>query len=153
MGFSSITATLIMFIAVMGLATGVIVVMKTSVDETSASLSIRSDILKNTLQTEMDISSISYNNITETTTVNIQNVGKTKLKLEYVDIFVDGAFIPRNSTNRTIYVQASTDTKNPGIWDPHEILEIQVFKNMTLETHDIVISSQYGSRVEDSFSI
>lgn len=153
MGFSSITATLIMFIAVMSLATGLVMVMKTTVDETSSSLTIRTDILKNTLQTEIDVSSISYNNITEVTTINMQNVGKTKLKTDLVDIYLDGIFMPRNDSNRTIKVIESTDTKNPGIWDPSEVLEIKVFKNMTKETHTIVVTSQYGAREEDSFSV
>ena len=153
MGFSSITSTLIMFIAVMSLATGLVVVMKQSVDETSSSLSVRTDILKNTLQTELEISTISYNNITEVTTVNVQNIGKTRLKPELVDIYIAGVFTPRNTSNRTITVTDSTDTKNPGLWDPHEVIEIQVFKNMTKETHTVVVTSQYGAREEDSFSV
>ncbi len=151
MGFSNIATTIIMFIAVLILATSVIITLRTNVDQTQASMRTQADLLNNQIKTNTDITSSNYS--AGTTTVYIINNGKTLLKLDRIDIYLDNEFIPRNDSNRTIEIEPSTDTKNPGLWDPNEIVKIEVFKTLGSGTHTSKVTTQYGTIDEDTFSI
>lgn len=152
MGFSGIVSTMIMFIAVVAMSITVVGAFKSLIDDTSSSIQIQGNALSDQLKTDLFFDEISYSNITDITTVNIKNTGKTKLQTDKVDIYLDGLFIDRNESNRTINIQTSTDLKNPGIWDPGEIVQIKIFKVLEDGDHTLTVSTQYSTKAEDIFS-
>ncbi|MCA9478566.1 MAG: hypothetical protein KC535_05455 [Nanoarchaeota archaeon] len=143
---------MIMFIAVMALSVTVVTVFKNVVDDTTTSLKIQGDAVSNSLKTDITIESMSYSNITDITSVGLRNTGRTKLDISMVDIYLDGEYIPRNDTNRTIIIEPTTDVRNPGIWDTNEIVTIEIFKTLQDGDHVLAISSQYSYYVEDIFA-
>jgi archaellum component FlaG (FlaF/FlaG flagellin family) len=151
MGFGNLATTLIMFIAVLLLATGVIAAMRTNIDKTQSSMRTQADFLNNQILTNTLITSVNYT--ADNLRVYALNNGKTTLKLDQVDIYVDDAFIPRNDTNRTIAIEASTDTKNPGLWDPDEIVRIDVTTTIAAGQHRAMLATSYGTKDEELFSI
>ena len=112
-------------------------------------MQIQSNVIANNVKTDITVQVASFDNLTETITANVVNTGKTKLDLDYVDVYVDSLFIPRNSGNRTLEIIPSTEVENPGIWDPREILEVEVFMNISEGSHTIKIATEYG--VIDTF--
>ena len=60
MGFSSITTQMIMFIAVMGMATGMIGVFQSYVDESSGAMSAQWEVMSNNVKTDITITNIKY---------------------------------------------------------------------------------------------
>lgn len=150
MGFGSIATTIIMFIAVLLLATGVLITLQSNIDKSQASMQASAELLNNEIITNMDITSTNYtsNNLR----VYLINNGKSTLKLDRIDAYVDDVFIPRNDTNRTIQIEASTDIKNPGLWDPNEIIRIDIATTLGAGEHIVKITTQYGNREEELFS-
>lgn len=151
MGFSNVATTIIMFIAVMLLATGVIITMRTDIERTQNSMRVQGELLNNQIQTNIEITNTNYT--AGTTTLYIINNGKTILKLDRIDVYLDGEFVPRNDTNRSIAIEPSTDSKNPGLWDPNEIVAIEVYKALSAGEHTIAVTTQYANKDEELFSI
>jgi len=150
MGFSGIATTIIMFIAVLMLATTVIISLRNQVDESQASMRAQAELLNNQIKTNIEITSTNYSS--QILRVYAINNGKTILKLDRIDIYVDDEFIPRNVSNRTITLEASTDVKNPGFWDPNEIIKIEVNKTLQAGAHTVAISTQYNTQDSELFS-
>ena len=144
MGFGTLATNIIMFIAVISLTTGFIGIFKMYVDESSSSMQIQSRVIANNIKTDVSLQVVTYNNITMMTTATALNTGKTKLDIDYVDVYIDSLMIPRSDSNRTIQISPSTEIENPGIWDPREVLEIKVYKNLSKGTHSIKIGTEYG---------
>jgi len=151
MGFANIATTIIMFIAVLLLATGVLITLQTNIDKSQASMQAQAELLNNEIITSMDITSVNY------TIGNVRiyaiNNGKSTLKLDRIDTYIDDVFIPRNDTNRTIQIESSTDIKNPGLWDPNEVIRIDVSTTLNTGTYTAKITTQFGNREEELFSI
>lgn len=153
MGFGTIVANIVMFIAVLTVSTSVFVLMKNNIAEQNSAMVEQSKYLSNNLKTSVEIENLAYDNETNVTTLNVRNTGKTKLSLDYVDVYIGSEFIPRSDNNRSISVDSSTDTKNPGIWDTNEVVEIQVPKDLETGEYDIRVAVQYGVYAEDTFSV
>ena len=69
-----------------------------------------------------------------------------------IDAYLDGGFVPRNDTNRTVTVEGSTDLINPGLWDPDEILRVDIYQNLTAGQHTVIIGTTYGNKDQEIFS-
>jgi len=153
MGFGSIASQIIMFIAIIILSTSLVFMYRSVIEDAANSMNEQSKQLSNKLKTDIEIVSVSYNNVTEVITAYVKNVGKTKLDVDMVDVFVDHERIYRNTQNRTITVLSDTEIQNPGIWDPNEDVEIKVFKTLnTNVTHTFQITTQYAVSDADIFS-
>ena len=150
MGFGNIATTIILFIAVLTLATGVIITLNNNVARQQAGMKIQSDYLNNQLKTNILITSTNYT--AGTTTLYVSNEGSTTLKPDKTDLYLDGQFIPRNTTNRTITIESSTDITNPGLWDPDEIVKITITKTLNSGEHRVIVMTQYGVKDEQLFS-
>lgn len=151
MGFSTITSHIIMFIAVMSMATGLVVVFKSYVDESNGAMSEQWKIMSNNLKTDVTIMSTDFDNSTNITTVSVLNTGKTRLDPAYVDVYIDDLFVPRTTSDRTVEVEPSTDSKNSGIWDSNEVLIIEVNQSLENGSHSVDIATQYGISDTASF--
>lgn len=150
MGFGSIVSQIIMFIAVISLATGVVVVFKTYVDESNSAMTEQWKGMSNNLKTDIDITSANYNSTTNLTTIYVMNKGKTMLSLTYMDVYLDNMFVPRSTSNRSMAIESSTDVRNVGVFDPTEIMKIEVNYSLNSGTHLVDVTTEYG--VKDTFS-
>jgi len=100
MGASTIITHLILFIAVLGIASGLLIVIKNYADQTEGTFTQKSDEYNKVIQTNIKIEVISYKNATNTTWVYIRNTGKTSMKPSNIDIYIDGMRFPRNASSR-----------------------------------------------------
>lgn len=151
MGFGNVATTIIMFIAVLMLATGVLITMNNQIEQSQASMKVQNDYLNNQLKTNILINQVNYS--AGQTTLYVMNEGKTILKLDKTDVFLDAEFIPRNDTNRSITIETSTDITNPGLWDPDEMVKIVINQTLTAGEHRVAVTTQYGVKDEELFSI
>ncbi|MFW6231199.1 MAG: hypothetical protein ACOC32_04220, partial [Nanoarchaeota archaeon] len=144
MGFSGLASQIIMFIAVITVASGLVIVFNTSISETSSSIEAKTDTLALTMKTDVTIDMISYDDATNTTYVYIKNTGKTTLTTNNTDIYLNGFRVERNISKRTIEVLSDTDTINPGSWDPKEQVLIKVMERLNSSTsHKVTITTEY----------
>jgi archaellum component FlaF (FlaF/FlaG flagellin family) len=154
MGSSTVITHVILFIAVLSIASGLLIAIKNYADEAEGTFNEKSNEYQNQIKTNLDIDVVDYNNVTNTTTIYVRNTGRTILKPSTMDVYIDGIRIPRNASNRTIGVTSDTDSVNSGNWDPKEILQICVFMYLNSSiTHEVIVSTPYAVRETETFSI
>lgn len=142
MGFSSIAAGFIIFIAVMGISTGVIIAMKGHADSAQSAVNNQQARMVNQLKSEMSIDYSFYDSSSDEIYLYLRNTGFTQIDNRTIDVYVDAFRIPRNDTNRTIEVVQDSEVIQNGIWDPKEVILIKV--NYTLAPSQIYTISLTG---------
>ena len=148
----NVISSLILFIAVMALATTTTIVFKNYLDKSSNAVNEQQTRSVDVMKTGMTIASAAYDG-TGTTYIYVKNTGSTRFAENDIDIYLNGLRIPRNETNRTITVTPDTDTKNPSIWDPGEELEIKLYNAFTTaSTHTILVATPNGVTTTQEFS-
>jgi archaellum component FlaF (FlaF/FlaG flagellin family) len=154
MGSSTVVTQMILFIAVLSIATGLVITVKNYADQSESTFKQKSNDNDLVIKTNIKIEVISYNNNTNTTWVYVRNTGQTQMRPEQIDIYIDGERLYRDETNRTIELLSDTDNVNVGIWDQKEQLLIKAFKflNNTI-THEVIITTPYSVRDSETFSI
>lgn len=146
MGFANVISVMMLFTVVMGALLTIVTLAKDYTTTASASLKEQNDIMLKKLQTEITITNASYDGANENITIKVVNTGKITLSTEFIDIFVDGARIPRSDDNRTIWINISTEVLNPGLWDPDEEVLIGVSYVLQAGTHRIDLTSENDAR-------
>ena len=153
MAFGDLAVHMIIFIAVVSLATGVVVAMKYNVDRTATGFSDQQRRIASVLKTEFAIEVINHIDADDQSYVYIKNTGDSIIDIDIIDVFTDNIRIPRNDANRTIEILSDTDTKNVGNWDPGE--QIMIIINQSLSsstTHIIKVTSDNSIADEEQFS-
>jgi archaellum component FlaG (FlaF/FlaG flagellin family) len=150
-GESTIIASLILFVAVMGMAGATVFVFKSMADENTQAANAESDRTVNVMKTSFTVSSASYDN--GVVYVYVKNTGKAQFDPDDLDIYIDGMRIPRTTANRTVGVSSDTDLINTGVWDETEELEFNVFRTYSVpETHTVYVYTPNGVKAERVFS-
>ncbi len=151
-GAENVVASLILFIAVMGLATATTVVFKNYLDRSASAVNEQQSRSQDVMRTNFHIALASYDGV-DTTRIYVRNTGSTRFSPDDIDVYIDGMRIPRNPANRTITVVEDTDTINPGIWDPGEEIEIQVFTTFGASTtRTVLVTAPNGVSAREEFS-
>ncbi|MEM4267374.1 MAG: hypothetical protein QXK37_00930 [Candidatus Woesearchaeota archaeon] len=154
MGFSTVTTHVILFIAAISIATGLLFGIKNFSDNAENSFKGKADDFNNKILTSIQIEVVHYDNTTNSTNIYVKNTGRTMLKPEYFDIYIDGVRVPRNDTNRTVEVISDTEIENTGILDPKEELHIVVYRWLDENiTHTVIVTTQYDTNDEETFSV
>jgi archaellum component FlaG (FlaF/FlaG flagellin family) len=165
MGFSGLSSHVIMFIAVVSVATGLVAMFNSYIDTSSAAMVTQQQFLSNQIKTDITIENIvfyngSYNSRWNITRIYVKNTGATTLDPDEVDVYINGYRFNRTpAILRKNVMVSDTDTINIGKWDPKEVLMIQanhsyIYNNRLFEnrTYDVVITAQYGAKATDQFS-
>ena len=128
----------LLFIALVGFFS----ISKAIALDNKTSLALKEQTAMDKLSSGITIDSVSYqaNNLT----IIVNNTGKIKLKLEELDVYVDGSRIPRDQTNRTIRI-TPRDFLNPTLWDPDESIEIDVYTTLGSGTHSTTLLTEYST--------
>jgi archaellum component FlaG (FlaF/FlaG flagellin family) len=151
-GAENVIAALILFIAVMALATTTTIVFKNYLDRSSSAVNEQQQKTTDIMRTHFVIALATYDKV-NTTYVYVKNTGSTRFHPNDIDLYIDGIRIPRNQSNRTIEVSSDTDTINPGIWDPSEELEIRIFRAFdSSQTRNLLIATPNGVTAQTEFS-
>lgn len=153
MGFGSVVSSIITFIAVVGVTTAVVIMLRDYTSISGSAIMSQRDVLSSQIKAEIAIDVIDYDYDTNTTTVYVRNSGKVVLDVDTVDVFIDSARIYRNTDNRTITLLNDTMVNGNIGWDPRESIQIDIFLNLTNETHSLRVSSEYGVSDTETFSL
>lgn len=154
MGFGEIASSLILFISVLILTTGVVVALKQHFDETSNVINEEQKKVIDELKTDITIDLINYRSDDNETDVYVKNTGSTTLDINKIDIYVNNDRIPRNIVNRSIDILSDTEVKNIGYWDNSELIKITVKGYLeALETHVIDIVCENGVKDTYEFTV
>jgi archaellum component FlaF (FlaF/FlaG flagellin family) len=150
MGFGTIAAQVIMFIAIISVASGVFIVLTTYTQQTTDSFRIQKERIVSEIKTDISITQISYDNASNTTLIYAKNTGETKFRLAETDAYIDGVRVSTDARNIT--VEPDTDIGNPGLWDPGETVNVTITKRVGAGVHEVDIVAPNGVGDQESFS-
>jgi len=143
---------LIIFIAALGIATGLIIALNNYANETQGAVGTQTDRYNDFILTSISIDVVSYDNETNITHVYVRNTGEKKLKPALVDVYMDGVRISDSMSNRSIV--PDTEMLETGIWNTKEVLHIEVkqFLNSTKE-HEVRVITDNSFQDSETFSV
>lgn len=145
--FGDAVSTLIMFIAVISVTTGVVIVFKNYVVDTQDSFSTQSELTSNKLRTAISINNIYYNSSDNKTFIYVKNIGETKLATKLFDIFINDRY--EEDYNITY---ANNFTRLLDISEPGDTFVVINSGYLTSGSHEVKVVTEYGVGDTDSFN-
>jgi archaellum component FlaG (FlaF/FlaG flagellin family) len=112
------------------------------VTDASSTMKVKQDAMINKINTDFEIIGVNHDYDLNLTKIFVLNTGKTIIDYDYLDIFIDSGYIPRDDIQKAI--EESTNIINPLHWDPKEILQINVSIVLSDEVShnaDVIISN------------
>jgi archaellum component FlaF (FlaF/FlaG flagellin family) len=149
-GFSSIAAYMILFFSVIILVGSMVMIYGRMVDSSTLAYSVQQERLEQISQTRIDMESAEYAG--GIVRINVTNLGGTKLSIDYIDAYIDGVKIPRETANRTIEFAPDSLVVNPLLWDPYETIVLVINHPLEPGQHRAAVSTDSGIVVEKVFS-
>ncbi|MGM5483707.1 MAG: hypothetical protein ACQER9_02195 [Nanobdellota archaeon] len=144
MSFSESAGQLIMFIAVVTVAAGLVLIFNQYISQSTGAITTRQQYISNQLRTSIDIESVNYDS--GIITAYAKNTGDTRFYPNKTTVYIDKERISYGN-NLNITVEPDTDSKNPGILDSEEIMKLSIAKTLNNdETHEILLVSQFDAR-------
>jgi archaellum component FlaG (FlaF/FlaG flagellin family) len=146
--FGSVVSTLIMFIAIVGVTTGMVIAFQNYISKTQSSFSSQNELTSNKLKTALSITNEYYNATSTNLTVFVKNIGETQLPIKNFDVFV-------NNDYKTTYsvVYASNTSKTMIVMNPQDTAQFIIPVSLSAGTHEVKIISGYGVGDDDTFNI
>ena len=138
---------------IISVITIIMVTYKTYVVHTNLSLDIQKENIRKKLDTNFLITNTTYDSTDEIITINVKNTGSVTLNQNYIDVFVDNKRIPRKIENRTLTLDSDTNLVNPHLWDPNEVLIINVSKLLSSGNHLIEVIGENGIKNADILKV
>ena len=145
--FGSVVSTLILFIAVVGVSTGLVIAFKNYISDTQTALNVQNDVTSNKLKSAISITNIYYNSTSNQTFIYVKNIGQLKLYTKNFDLFVDNLY-----SNNFSSVYASNLSKSLILLNPFDTMAIIYNKSIVPGTHNIRVVTAYSSYAEDTFN-
>lgn len=144
MGFGSIVSQVVLFMSVMIVIIVLSVVYKTYVTTTNNSLEVQHERVVDRIDTDFEIMEASYDGSNERLTVYLRNSGTLKLEPDETDIFIGRERISRDDPAKEMALFDETNIVNPGLWDPGEVLLLNVSRTMDEGYHAVRVSIENG---------
>ncbi|MBD3203349.1 hypothetical protein GF327_03585 [Candidatus Woesearchaeota archaeon] len=140
MGLATIAAQVIFIGFILVFSGTLLIAYKDYFIRTDESFREHQELIKDRTNEKLTVQQASYDSVNNVTTIKINNSGTTKIELETLDIYVGQERIPRFNENRTLTLEY--EIKNPGIFDPNELLSINVSKRLAPGEHSIEIFTE-----------
>ena len=147
-GFGGAVSTLIMFIAIISVTTGLVIAFMNYVNETQHSFDKKNDLSSKRLRTSITITNTYYNSTSDDLYIYVKNIGETELVPDLLDLFVNKDF---EKDFMTVY--PDDFSKNKTILQPQESVVVINNVNITSGTHEVKVVTQYGVGDTEQFNI
>ncbi|MCK5506009.1 MAG: hypothetical protein KAJ10_12655 [Thermodesulfovibrionia bacterium] len=128
MGASTVAAHLILFVAVLGITTGLVILLTNYIAQTGSVISSKQNFMIDQLKTNIDISSVA-NTSTSNIPVYVKNIGDITLKTSCIDLYLDSGWCD----NFTV-VNPNTGA-NVSLWQSKDTLLLNATLNSALNTN------------------
>ena len=145
--FGGAASTLIMFIGIITVTTGLLISFMQYVDKAEDSVSTKNDFLSKKLETEIAIINIVYDESEEQTSIYLRNLGNTKLATKHFSVFLDDQYFKNTST-----VSTENITSIMPILDIQEVGLLIINKTLNSGSHNARIITEYGVDAGEDFN-
>lgn len=146
-GFGGVASTLIMFIAIIGVTTGMVMAFQNFFLQTQDSLNFQQKQTNEKLKTFVTITNTYYDGPGTSLRVFVKNTGSTNLNSKYMDVYVDGQY----GTNLTPYYAGTTDAVV--VLKQTETLYVDYDISLSAGSHNVRVVTELGVSDDDDFNI
>lgn len=152
MGFSTVGSFVVMFFAILIMISSVFMIYSNVIGGTAA-INEQQEQRAKRLATSINILNVSVTESLEDdkTTINILNDGQRNFDPQEIDVYLDGEYIARESENLSKGFK-SDNSVNPMHFDPGEIYQVNITKDIDNSTHQIVVTAEFGITDSTTFS-
>jgi archaellum component FlaF (FlaF/FlaG flagellin family) len=146
-GFGGVASTLIMFIAIIGVTTGMVMSFQNYFLQTKDTLNYQQQQTNEKLKTFITITHTYYDAPGTNLRVYLKNTGSTNLKASYIDMFVNGEY----GTNLTPYYAGTTDLVN--ILKQTQTMYIDYDVSLPVGSHNVRVVTELGVSDDEDFNV
>ncbi len=142
MGFSTTAMHIILFIASVLIALGVVVSVSTSADSFRQGIWERSVDFSEKYRTDIKIAHVDTSSAT--TKIYVINTGSTSMYENDTSLIIDNAWMTLGANYTVTIVDRDTNIDN-NLWDPLEIIEISYTPSLGTGRHEAVVIVEWGT--------
>jgi archaellum component FlaF (FlaF/FlaG flagellin family) len=155
MAFSTIAAYMVFFFAMVIMVSSVVMIYSGMVDSSNLAYNVQRDRMEDIVGTRISVSGIGIysGSSPDTIIINLTSAGTSKLRPEMVDVYIDGVRIPRTAAGRAFGFPDGTNVRNPLLWDPYELLQINVSLDVDPGEHVAEVTTEHGVAASRSFTV
>ena len=146
-GFGGVASTLIMFIAIIGVTTGMVMSFQNYFLQTKDTLNYQQSQTNEKLKTFVTITHTYYDAAGTNLRVYLKNTGSTNLKASYIDMFVNGEY----GTNLTPYYAGTTDLVS--VLTQTETMYIDYDVSLPVGSHNVRVVTELGVSDDEDFNV
>jgi archaellum component FlaG (FlaF/FlaG flagellin family) len=122
MGFDGIAGQAIMFIAVLGASTLLVSIFSSQVSTSANAIVTKQNALEQQILSAVSIELVTYVSSNNTLIAYVKNTGTVPLDQNMTGFYIDA----ERAGNASITIAPDTNTKNPAVWDPQEVLSVVI---------------------------
>lgn len=146
--FGDAVSTMILFIAIISVTTGLVVLFNNYVSETQDSFSTQNKITTSKLRTSLSITNVDYNSSSQELKIYVKNIGESKLYTKNFDIYLEGAF----KNNFSVYY-ADNLSNQMQVLIPQYTGAFIINESLTAGTYEVNVVSEFGVGSKETFNI
>ncbi|WP_435361467.1 hypothetical protein [Haloarchaeobius sp. DFWS5] len=136
MGFSTSGSAAILFVALLVMVSTVYPVVETANERVTSASDAQDERSLDRRHTALNVTNVSYDNVSETLVVNVTNVGSRALSVDETDLLVEGAF--QTAATTTVDGDAGRN-----IWVPGEQLQFEL-TGVTSAPSRVKVVTEFG---------
>lgn len=145
--FGDVVSTLIMFIAIVSVTTGLVIAFQNYFVKTQSSLKFKQDLSEKKLRTKVDISHVFYNKSSYDLEVYLKNIGSVEVLTSNFEIFLDQKF----SNNLSVFL--AENDEEILVLQPKKTAKIVFNKKLNLGSHIVKIVTENGESAKEYFQV
>ncbi len=146
-GSGEAVSTLIMFIAVVSITTGLVIAFFNYTQNTQHSFDMQNKLTNNKLKTSITVTNVHYDELSLSLRVYVKNIGQTNLDTSKFDVFFNNEFIGNFSALNP--VNLSEDLR---LLIPYQTVTLVFNQTPDLGTNQIKVLTEYGVGDQVSFN-
>lgn len=145
--FGDVVSTLIMFIAIISVTTGLVIAFQNYFVKTQSSLKFKQDLSEKKLRTKVDISHVFYNKSSYDLEIYLKNIGSVEVLTSNFEIFLNQKF----SNNLSVFL--AENNEEILVLQPKKTAKIVYNKKLNLGSHTVKIVTENGESANEYFQV
>lgn len=145
--FGGVASTLIMFIAIIGVTTGMVMAFQNYFLQTKDVLAYQQEQTSEKLKTFVTITHIVYDEPSDNLRVFVKNTGSVELDATLFDVYVDGNF---GSGLTSYYAGTSSEAK---VLRPSQTLYVDYGIDLEAGSHKVKVVTELGVSDDEDFNV
>ncbi len=133
----------IFFITTLFVTITVAIVFLNSIESSNSAISFQQNSLDNIFRTKIKIESFGYNQNANQVIIYVRNIGLTSLNINDLAIYFDTEKIS-SCQYFNISITDDSNTLNPRLWDPKEVIRIIFKKTLNNNMYKLLITTSNG---------